>query len=139
MARTTPFLRYLRIERFGRFHDKTVGPFDEHLNIVYGGNEAGKTTLAAFVGGVLFGWEEARGRRNTYKPAGAERSGSLIFSDGRTLSRTRNVDGIDGDAALVEDIDRDTFRTMFSLNSDELRSLRNTDRKSTRLNSSHWS
>ena len=28
MARTTPFLRYLRIERFGRFHDKTVGPFD---------------------------------------------------------------------------------------------------------------
>ena len=62
MARTTPFLRYLRIERFGRFHDKTVGPFDEHLNIVYGGNEAGKTTLAAFVGGVLFGWEES-GRR----------------------------------------------------------------------------
>ena len=57
MVRTTPFLRYLRIERFGRFHDKTVGPFDEHLNIVYGGNEAAKTTLAAFVGGVLFGWE----------------------------------------------------------------------------------
>ena len=124
--RIAPFLRYLRIERFGNIHDRTVGPFDEHLNIVFGGNEAGKTTLAAFVGGVLFGWEEARGNRNTYKPAGAERCGSLLFSDGRALSRERNVDGLQGDAALVEDIDKDTFRTMFSLNSDELRSLRNT-------------
>lgn len=124
--RAAPFLRYLRVERFGSIHDRTVGPFDEHLNIVFGGNEAGKTTLAAFVGGVLFGWEEARGNRNTYKPAGAERCGSLLFSDGRALSRERNVDGLQGDAALVEDIDKDTFRTMFSLNSDELRSLRNT-------------
>lgn len=122
----SPFLRYLRIERFGAIHDKTVGPFDEHLNIVYGGNEAGKTTLAAFVGGVLFGWEEARGNRNTYRPAGAERCGSLLFSDRRTLSRERNVDGLQGDTELVDDIDKDTFRTMFSLNSDELRSLRNT-------------
>lgn len=124
--RAAPFLRYMRIERFGALHDRTVGPFEEHLNIVYGGNEAGKTTLASFVGGVMFGWEEARGNRNTYKPVGAERCGSLLFSDRRTLSRERNVDGLQGDAELVDDIDKDTFRTMFSLNSDELRSLRNT-------------
>ncbi|WP_304426234.1 ATP-binding protein [uncultured Adlercreutzia sp.] len=121
-----PALRYIRIDRFGRFHDKVVGPFDDHLNIVYGANEAGKTTVASFVGGVLFGWEEARGNRNTYKPEGAERAGSLVFDDGLTLTRVRNADGLQGDVALVEDIDRDTFRTMFSLNSDELRSLRNT-------------
>lgn len=121
-----PFLEHVRLERFGRFHEHAVGPFGRHLNIVFGPNESGKTTLASFVSGVLFGWEEARGRRNTYKPAGAERSGSLFFSDGRVLSRTRNADGLQGDTELVDDIDKDTFRTMFFLNSDELRSLRNT-------------
>ena len=151
--RSHPYLQYLRIERFGRFTDHTVGPFGPHLNIVFGGNEAGKTTLASFVGGVLFGWEDARGNRNTYKPAGADRAGSLFFavpdaaaegtqadgaepasraaSSGETpetlvLFRERNADGLQGDVELAADIDRDTFRTMFSLNSDELRSLRNT-------------
>lgn len=145
----SPFLQYLRIDRFGRFTDYTVGPFGPHLNIVFGANEAGKTTLASFVGGVLFGWEEARGNRNTYKPVGADRAGSLFFSpsDGGgkpsesvsandrlstglsetlMLFRGRNADGLQGDVDLVADIDKDTFRTMFSLNSDELRSLRNT-------------
>ena len=151
--RSHPYLQYLRIERFGRFTDHTVGPFGPHLNIVLGGNEAGKTTLASFVGGVLFGWEDARGNRNTYKPVGADRAGSLFFAvpealeeksstadadlaargDGTgappetfVLFRGRNADGLQGDVELAADIDRDTFRTMFSLNSDELRGLRNT-------------
>ena len=42
------------------------------------------------------------------------------------LSRVRNADGLQGPAELVDDIDRETFQTMFSLTADELRSLRNT-------------
>lgn len=137
MSEPRTYLRYARIERFGRFHDTVIGPFDERLNIVFGPNEAGKTTVASFVGGVLFGWEEARGNRNTYKPEGADRAGSLLFARAEegsakgeeqtfVLSRARNADGLQGDTFLVEDIDKDTYRTMFSLNSDELRSLRNT-------------
>lgn len=42
------------------------------------------------------------------------------------ISRTRNADGLIGDQSVVADIDRETFRTMFLLTSDELRSLRNT-------------
>ena len=74
------YLEHIKIVSFGAFSNKAVGPFAPHLNVVYGPNEAGKTTLASFVGGVLFGWEEARGSRNTYKPANAERSGSLFFA-----------------------------------------------------------
>ena len=74
------YLRSIHLERFGRFHDTVVGPFSDRMNIVLGANEAGKTTVASFVGGVLFGWEEARGNRNTYKPEGAERAGSLLFA-----------------------------------------------------------
>ena len=56
-----PYLEHIKIVSFGAFSNKAVGPFAPHLNVVYGPNEAGKTTLASFVGGVLFGWEEARG------------------------------------------------------------------------------
>lgn len=123
------YLSHIKVESFGAFSGKVVGPLAPGLNVVYGRNEAGKTTLASFVGGVLFGWEEARGGRNTYRPQNAERSGSLFFSRGSQdfeLTRTRNADGLQGDASLVDDIDKETFRTMFSLTSDELRSLRNT-------------
>lgn len=146
------YLQHARIDNFGAFSRRTLGPFGPHLNVVYGQNEAGKTTVASFVGGVLFGWEEARGNRNTYRPEGSERSGALYFAprpeegEGASkkekrkgdeaplpppaelacVSRVRNADGLQGDGWIVDDIDKDTFRTMFSLNSDELRSLRNT-------------
>ena len=75
-----PFLERINIVSFGAFSGKVVGPFTPNLNVVFGRNEAGKTTLASFVGGVLFGWEDARGSRNTYKPTNAERAGSLFFA-----------------------------------------------------------
>lgn len=154
------FLKYARIDSFGAFSNKTVGPFAPGMNVVFGKNEAGKTTLSQFVGGLLFGWEDARTNRNTYKPDYAERAGALVFAERpegafetgdsslaedasretfgespvqgtileneTVISRTRNADGLIGDQSVVADIDRETFRTMFLLTSDELRSLRNT-------------
>lgn len=154
------FLKYARIDSFGAFSNKTVGPFAPGMNVVFGKNEAGKTTLSQFVGGLLFGWEDARTNRNTYKPDYVERAGALVFAarperafetgdssiasnasretfgespvqgavleSETVISRTRNADGLIGDQSVVADIDRETFRTMFLLTSDELRSLRNT-------------
>ena len=126
----THFLEYLRIERFGSMSCRNVGPLSRGLNVVFGENEAGKTTLASFIDGVMFGWEEARGAKNTYKPDGAERVGSLLFAgreEGgapKELRRVRNADGAQGDSELLDDIDRDTYRTMFSLTSDELLALK---------------
>lgn len=154
------FLKYARIDSFGAFSNKTVGPFAPGMNVVFGKNEAGKTTLSQFVGGLLFGWEDARTNRNTYKPDYAERAGALVFAarpegafeagdssltedasretsgespvqgtvleNETVISRARNADGLIGDQSVVADIDRETFRTMFLLTSDELRSLRNT-------------
>ena len=135
------FLERLHMRGFGAFSDKRVGPFKPGMNVVYGKNEAGKTTTAKFIEGVLFGWEADRGARNTYRPAGAERTGSMVFVDEQTgvereVSRARNADGLQGspDArALFDDIDKETFSTMFSLTSDELRSLRNTPDVTARL------
>lgn len=134
----TRFLEHIHISRYGSLSDYDVGEFGSGLNVVYGRNEAGKSTIASFIGGVLFGWEEARGVRNTYRPAEGERSGTLVFAnegfdDRAVLSRTLNEDGLQGDSRLVSDIDHATYRTMFSLSSDELRSLRNTSDVTARL------
>lgn len=125
------YLSRMKIVSFGSFSNRVVGPFAPHLNVVHGKNEAGKTTLNAFFGGVLFGWEDARGAKNTYKPSNAERAGSLFFADEATdeeieLTRIKNIDGLQGGADMLDDIDKETFQTMFALTSDELRSLRNT-------------
>ena len=124
-------LSRMKIVSFGSFSNRVIGPFKPHLNVVHGRNEAGKTTINAFAAGVLFGWEDARGAKNTYKPGNAERAGSLFFSHDETgeeieLSRVRNADGLRGPADFLDDIDKETYQTMFALTSDELRSLRNT-------------
>ena len=48
-------------------------------------------------------------------------------------SRENNEDGLKGDAHPTSDIDSATFKTMFSLTSDELRSLRNSSDVTARL------
>lgn len=134
------FLERIRIGRYGAFSDFDVGPFEPGMNVVFGPNEAGKSTIASFVGGVLFGWEEARGLRNTYRPQeGGHRAGSLVFRDteddgkASVVSRAHNADGLRGDIGIVSDIDNATYRTMFSLSSEELRSLRNASDVTARL------
>ncbi|MEG1561214.1 MAG: AAA family ATPase [Raoultibacter sp.] len=135
------YLERLKIDSFGLFAQRGIGPFTPHLNVVFGKNEAGKTTLNKFIEGVLFGWEEARGARNTYKPSSSERAGTLFLADAKTgaeyaVSREKNVQGLLGEAAataLFSDIDKETFSTMFALTSDELRSLRNTTDITARL------
>lgn len=51
----------LHIDGFGKFHDRTIS-FEDGINIIYGKNEAGKSTLHTFIRGMLFGIERGRGR-----------------------------------------------------------------------------
>lgn len=46
----------LHIDGFGKFHDRTVR-FEDGMNLVYGKNEAGKSTLHTFIRCMLFGME----------------------------------------------------------------------------------
>lgn len=130
-------LRSAHMDSFGNAFNKTVGPFGPGMNVVFGPNESGKTTFATFVGGVLYGWPDARGRKNVYRPSNAERSGSLIFENQsgevKQLQRIRNADGLQGNTELLADLDPDTFKTIFSLNSDELLHLGNASEVTSRL------
>ncbi len=51
----------IHIQSFGKFQDLRL-EFSEHLNLIYGYNEAGKSTLHSFIRAMLYGMERARGR-----------------------------------------------------------------------------
>lgn len=51
----------LQINNFGKLHQKKINP-QPGLNIVYGDNESGKSTLHQFITGMLFGMEKQRGK-----------------------------------------------------------------------------
>jgi len=45
----------IEIDRFGIWEDTRIGRFGPKLNVIFGPNEAGKTTIVAFIRSVLFG------------------------------------------------------------------------------------
>ena len=49
-------IKSICLENFGKFHDKTL-EFSPGMNLMYGENEAGKTTLHTFIKGMLFGMD----------------------------------------------------------------------------------
>ncbi len=51
----------LHIDGFGKFHDRDLS-FEDGLNVVYGKNETGKSTIHTFIRCMLFGMERGRGR-----------------------------------------------------------------------------
>ena len=122
------YLEYVKLTNFGKFANMIVGPFKPGLNVVYGANEAGKTTISELIKGVLFGWRASRKGLNSYKPENAERIGSLFFKDMRTdeveeIKRSKNSEGVADVLHVLDDIDRETYETMFALDSDELLKL----------------
>lgn len=77
------------LNNFGRFQNQRIS-FQEGINVVYGANESGKTTLHTFLRGIFFGLPRKRGpasKTDTYtsfrpweNPAWYE--GALIFQCG---------------------------------------------------------
>ena len=77
----------LHIDGFGKFHDRDIS-FEDGLNVVYGKNEAGKSTLHTFIKGMLFGIERQRGRaskNDTYSKKKVVRA----FYDGKKILRVK--------------------------------------------------
>ena len=54
-------IKRINIKNFGRIHDKTLD-FSRGINVLYGENESGKTTVHTFVKSMLYGIQRQRGR-----------------------------------------------------------------------------
>ncbi len=132
-------IRGLRIDGFGKFADFECGPLERPVTIFQGANEAGKSTLLAFIRRVLFGFPDGRSRRNPYPPlAGGRHGGSItIVSDAGEIVTVHRVQGTGGgpvtlNAASGEPLpqaelprllghhSRDIFQNVFAFTLDEL-------------------
>lgn len=84
----------LHISGFGKFHDRDL-TFQDGLTVLYGKNEAGKSTPHTFIRSMLFGMERGRGRASKndtyskYEPweAGSAYGGRLRFEQNGTVYR----------------------------------------------------
>ncbi len=85
-------IKKIEIENFGKFSGYTLSP-NSGFNLVFGQNEAGKTTLMSFIKLMFYGNSSSKGQdisknlRKKYTPwSGAQMSGAIEFeSDGQLL------------------------------------------------------
>ncbi len=85
-------LRELHVDGFGKLEHRTIA-FDPVFNVVYGCNEAGKSTLGAALLASLYGL--GRGEKNRYRPwSGARYATRLTYAlaDGRTFEVQREFE-----------------------------------------------
>jgi uncharacterized protein YhaN len=68
----------LHIEGFGIFQDRPL-TFQPGINLIYGPNEAGKSTLLAFIQHILFGFPDGRSRERSYPALRGGRTGGRLF------------------------------------------------------------
>lgn len=136
------FIKDIHINGFGIFHDFHLPDLSSGLTIIEGFNEAGKTTILEFIRAALFGFENARSKRNLYPPLiGGEHGGSLTIrtesNEEYVITRlagkrggTVTVTLPDGTLGCQEDLNSllagtsmDVFRTIFAFGLGELREI----------------
>jgi chromosome segregation ATPase len=61
-------INHIHIISFGKFNDLKLD-FNEGFNVIYGLNEAGKSTIHAFIEGMFYGFIDSSKNRKTYLPA----------------------------------------------------------------------
>ncbi|MFH0911920.1 MAG: AAA family ATPase [Planctomycetota bacterium] len=94
----------IHIDGFGLFHDLTIDAIPRGLSVFCGGNEAGKTTLLAFVRAMFFGFPDGRSRENAYLPIRGGRHGGqleLLRKDGARFLLERHAGPHGGRVGLV--------------------------------------
>lgn len=57
----------IQIDGFGIYRERKLTGFKPGINVIYGANEAGKTTLLELVRRILFGFPDGRSRENRYQ------------------------------------------------------------------------
>lgn len=80
-----------------------VVPVSPGLNVIYGRNEFGKTTLLEFLRWILFGFEKKRKGMNSYAPvAGGEHAGTLMceMANGEKIFISRTGSTLEGQVKI---------------------------------------
>ena len=94
----------LHLDGFGHFHQRTFTLSDRGLTVFYGPNEAGKSTLLAFIRTILFGFPR-QNRNDHYPPLAGGRHGGrirLTTDEGETYILERYVGTSGGPLTILD-------------------------------------
>jgi uncharacterized protein YhaN len=133
-------IRGWRINGFGHFSDYEVNSLGDGISVFLGPNEAGKSTLLAFIRGVLFGFPSGNTSESKYPPLGKGAHGGqlLLEADGvdfsverfagkRKAARITLSDGTEKQEewlkAVLGHSDAKVFKSVFAFGLGELRSF----------------
>jgi uncharacterized protein YhaN len=139
-----------RVDGFGCLKDYEVGDLGPGVTVVFGENEAGKSTLLGFLRAILFGFPDRRTNERQYPPLrGGRHGGRLDLRDGHdelwTLERYADArraialcaaDGREGDEnelrRLLGGVDAALFKSVFAFSLTELQDLETLDEEGIR-------
>jgi uncharacterized protein YhaN len=129
-------LKRIEVDAFGALRDCSLDGLADGLTVVLGPNESGKSTYAALVRQVLYGFPDKRSKDFGYQPGAGGRAGRLVFGDESGewgIHRTEGskggpvrVDAIRGAerpgllGEVVGSVTEQTFRIVFGFGLDEL-------------------
>ena len=128
------------IEGFGHFANRDFGPLETPVTVFCGPNEAGKSTLLAFIRSILFGFPSRSGAQHYPPLAAGSHGGSITIVDqngnsytvrrvqgsGRGPLTMTNGDGQTFDETVLRPLlghhSKDVFESIFAFTLDELHS-----------------
>jgi len=123
------------ISGFGHFHDIKSPEFSPNLNVIFGANEAGKSTIMNFIHSIFYGLKS----RENPPLRGGQHGGKIYLTDEQarlyTIERLRTSKRITGELQVVDEdgldasikwsqtigqIDRSVFRSLYWLTHGEI-------------------
>jgi uncharacterized protein YhaN len=132
-------LREIHVDAFGIFCDKHATGISSGINVIYGPNEFGKSTLLTFIRRILFGFPDKRYKGNLYPPLGGGAYGGRLvcqLANGKaiTISRgegrsggslsihlnSKELSGQDELDKLLSNIGEVFYRNVYAISLDEL-------------------
>lgn len=135
-------LKDISIDGFGKWSGLKLDRFEDGLNVVYGRNESGKTTILEFLRGVMYGFPDKR-RKQYFPPLhGGGAGGQIVLQDGLGKLTVRRHDNGDaagrldvqddrgerrsGEALLrrLGEVNEEIFNQVFAVGLDEIQELR---------------
>src|SRR5262245_36628433 len=142
-------LKKIDIDGFGVWNGLVIDELADSTTVVYGPNEAGKTTLMQFVRAVLYGYTPERRKRYLPPVNGGRPGGRLLLADAvgqflahRTASVTDAIEytgpltiiddrGENRDPAKLDDllagVDEPTYNNVFAIGLKEIQELGSLD------------
>lgn len=136
-------LKEIHIDGFGIFCNKRITGLKSGLNVIYGKNEFGKTTLLEFIRRILFGFPtKQKSKTNLYNPVnGGSMGGSLKIKlqngENLVISRTPGTHGGDVRISSSQEVlrgqdvlnhilgnaSKDIYRNIYAFTLDELNNI----------------